>query len=196
LDGATGWLNSPPLTTADLHGKVILVNFWTCTCINWLRQLPRLRARAGNYPGHRLAVIGAHTPESGFEHDLDNVRRAAHDMRTGYPVAADNDYAIWGAFASHYRPAPYFAGPQGRIRHHHLGEGQYPQPEMIIQQLLAEAGTTGHDHEPVPAEARGPKPRPAGPRCDHPAMRFSPCRTPAQRTLDSGTRDSARAERD
>ena len=155
FDGATGWLNSPPLTTADLHGKVILVNFWTYTCINWLRQLPYLRAWAGKYADHSLAVIGVHTPEFGFEHELANVRRAVHDMRIDYPVALDNDYAVWSAFDNHYWPALYFADAQGRIRHHHFGEGEYQQSEMVIQQLLTEAGTTDHDHELVSVEARG-----------------------------------------
>ena len=155
FDGATEWLNSPPLTATDLSGKIILVNFWTYTCINWLRQLPYLRAWAGKYADHRLVVIGVHTPEFGFEHNLDNVRRAVRDMRIGYPVAVDNDYAVWSAFANHYWPALYFADAQGRIRHHHFGEGEYQQSEMIIQQLLVEAGTTDHDHELVSVEARG-----------------------------------------
>jgi thiol-disulfide isomerase/thioredoxin len=155
FDGATGWINSPPLTTSDLHGKVALVNFWTYTCINWLRQLPYLRAWAGKYAGHELAVIGVHTPEFGFEHDLANVRRAVADMRIDYPVAVDNDYAVWNAFANHYWPALYFAGTQGLIRHHHYGEGEYQQSEMIIQQLLAEAGTTGHGYGLVSVDADG-----------------------------------------
>jgi thiol-disulfide isomerase/thioredoxin len=155
FDGATGWLNSPPLTAADLNGKIILVNFWTYTCINWLRQLPYLRAWAGKYADHRLAVVGVHTPEFGFEHDLANVQRAVHDMKIDYPVALDNDYTVWNAFANHYWPALYFADAQGRIRHHHYGEGEYQQSEMVIQQLLAEAGTTDHDHELVPVNAGG-----------------------------------------
>jgi thiol-disulfide isomerase/thioredoxin len=155
FDGATGWLNSPPLTEADLHGKVILVGFWTYSCINWLRQLPYLRAWAGTYAGDQLAVIGVHTPEFGFEHDLVNIRRAINDMRIDYPVAVDNDYAVWGAFANHYWPALYFADPQGRIRHHHYGEGEYRQSEMVIQQLLADAGATSHDHEAAPIDASG-----------------------------------------
>ena len=155
FDGATGWLNSPPLTTADRQGKVTLVNFWTYTCINWLRQLPYLRAWAGKYADHSLAVIGVHTPEFGFEHELANVRRAVDDMRIDYPVALDNDYAVWSAFDNHYWPALYFADAQGRIRHHHFGEGEYQQSEMVIQQLLTEAGTTDHDHELVSVEARG-----------------------------------------
>ena len=158
FDGATGWLNSPPLTTAGLQGKVTLVNFWTYTCINWLRQLPYLRAWAGKYADHSLAVIGVHTPEFGFEHELANVRRAVDDMRIDYPVALDNDYAVWSAFDNHYWPALYFADAQGRIRHHHFGEGEYQQSEMVIQQLLTEAGTTDHDHELVSVEARGRSP--------------------------------------
>ena len=142
FDGATGWLNSPPLTPADLRGKIVLVNFWTYTCINWLRQLPYLRAWTGKYADHGLVVIGVHTPEFGFEHDLTNVRRAVRDMRIDYPVAIDNDYAVWSAFANHYWPALYFADARGSIRHHHFGEGEYQQSEMVIQQLLAEAGTS------------------------------------------------------
>src|SRR5208282_3314227 len=140
FDGATGWLNSPPLTATDLRGKVVLVNFWTYTCINWLRQLPYVRAWAGRYSGAGLVVVGVHTPEFGFEHQLGNVRRAVRDTRVDYPVAIDNDYAVWNAFANHYWPALYFADGQGRIRHHHFGEGEYQQSEMVIQQLLAEAG--------------------------------------------------------
>jgi thiol-disulfide isomerase/thioredoxin len=155
FEGATGWLNSPPLAPDGLRGKVVLVSFWTYTCINWLRQLPYLRAWAGKYAGQNLVVIGVHTPEFGFEHDLANVRRAVRDMRIGYPVAIDNDYAVWSAFANHYWPALYFADAQGRIRHHRFGEGDYQQSEMIIQRLLDEAGTAGYDHELVSVEARG-----------------------------------------
>jgi thiol-disulfide isomerase/thioredoxin len=155
FDGATGWLNTPPLTTSDLTGKIVVVNFWTYTCINWLRQLPYLRAWGEKYADHELIVIGVHTPEFGFEHDPDNIRRAVRDMRIDYPVVIDNNYAIWRAFDNHYWPALYFADTQGRIRHHHFGEGEYQQSEMVIQQLLVEAGTTDHDHEPSPVEARG-----------------------------------------
>ena len=140
LDGATGWLNSPPLTAAGLRGSVVLVSFWTYTCINWLRQLPYLRAWAGQYSGQGLIVIGVHTPEFSFEHDPENVSRAAQDMGVRYPVALDSDYEVWRAFANHYWPALYFADAQGRIRHHYFGEGEYQQSEMAIQQLLAEAG--------------------------------------------------------
>jgi thiol-disulfide isomerase/thioredoxin len=155
FDGATGWLNSPPLTADDLRGKPVLVNFWTYTCVNWLRQLPYLRAWAGKYADHRLAVIGVHTPEFSFEHDVANIRSAVRDMQIEYPVAIDNDYAVWRAFGNHYWPALYFADAQGRIRHHHFGEGEYAQSEMVIQQLLTEAGTTDPGHELVSVDARG-----------------------------------------
>ncbi len=155
FDGATGWLNSPPLTAAGLRGKVVLTSFWTYTCINWLRQLPYLRAWAGKYSGHGLVVIGVHTPEFGFEHDTGNVRRAVAEMRIDYPVALDNDYGVWTAFGNHYWPALYFADAQGRIRHHHFGEGEYQQSEMVIQQLLDDAGAGGAGHELVSVEAHG-----------------------------------------
>jgi thiol-disulfide isomerase/thioredoxin len=153
--GATGWLNSPPLTPDGLRGKVVLVNFWTYTCINWLRQLPYVRAWAEKYSGQGLVVIGVHTPEFGFEHNPDNVRLAVQDMRIGYPVAIDNDYAVWTAFDNHYWPALYFADAQGQIRHHHFGEGEYPQSEMVIQQLLADAGSGGVSRDLVSVDARG-----------------------------------------
>jgi thiol-disulfide isomerase/thioredoxin len=153
--GATGWLNSPPLTPAGLRGKVVLVNFWTYTCINWLRQLPYVRAWAEKYSGQGLAVIGVHTPEFGFEHNLDNVRRAVQDMRVGYPVAIDNDYAVWGAFDNHYWPALYFADAQGQIRHHYFGEGEYAQSEMVIQQLLTDAGAGSVSRDMVSPDAPG-----------------------------------------
>jgi thiol-disulfide isomerase/thioredoxin len=155
FDGATGWLNSPPLTPADLRGKVVLVDFWTYTCINWLRQLPYVRAWAEKYAGQGLVVIGVHTPEFPFEKDADNVRQAVQDMMVTYPVATDNNYAVWLAFDNHYWPALYFADAQGRIRHHHFGEGEYQQSEMVIQQLLAEAGSSGISRELVSVDARG-----------------------------------------
>ena len=153
--GTTGWLNSPPLTASGLRGKVVLTSFWTYTCINWLRQLPYLRAWADKYSGHGLVVVGVHTPEFWFERDADNVRRAVREMRIGYPVATDNDYGIWGAFGNHYWPALYFADAQGRIRHHYFGEGEYQQSEMVIQQLLDEAGSDGAGHELVSVDAQG-----------------------------------------
>jgi thiol-disulfide isomerase/thioredoxin len=157
FDGATGWLNSSPLTPAGLLGKVVLVNFWTYTCINWLRQLPYVRAWAGKYSGQGLVVIGVHTPEFPFEHNADNVGPSVREMEIDYPVATDSNYAVWRAFDNHYWPALYFADAQGRIRHHHYGEGEYRQSEMVIQQLLAEAGSTlaGDDLVPVDVDARG-----------------------------------------
>jgi len=155
FDGATGWLNSPPLTPAGLRGKVVLVDFWTYTCVNWLRQLPYLRAWAEKYSDHGLVVIGVHTPEFPFEHNIDNVRRAVQDMRIAYPVATDNNYAVWRAFDNYYWPALYFADAQGNIRHHHYGEGEYQQSEMVIQQLLADAGFSGFSMDMVSVDARG-----------------------------------------
>jgi thiol-disulfide isomerase/thioredoxin len=155
FDGATGWLNSNPLTPSELRGHVVLVNFWTYTCINWMRQLPYVRAWARKYREHGLVVIGVHTPEFSFEKDADNIRRAVRDMKIDYPVAVDSDYEIWRAFANHYWPALYFADAQGRIRHHYFGEGEYRQSEMIIQHLLAEAGAGVVDPELVSVHASG-----------------------------------------
>ncbi|HEX4519850.1 MAG TPA: thioredoxin family protein [Gaiellaceae bacterium] len=155
FDGANGWLNSEPLTMADLKGKVVLVDFWTYTCINWLRTLPYLRAWAERYGEQGLVLIGVHTPEFGFEHDLENVRRAVSEMRIAYPVAIDNDYAIWQAFDNHYWPALYFVDAEGQIRHHHFGEGEYEQSEAAIRQLLAEAGASDQGAGLVSVEAGG-----------------------------------------
>jgi thiol-disulfide isomerase/thioredoxin len=152
---ATGWLNSQPLTPAGMRGKVVLVEFWTYTCINWLRTLPYVRAWAEKYKEQGLVVIGVHSPEFGFEKNLDNVRWAAKDMRVDYPIAIDSDYAIWRAFKNQYWPALYFVDVQGRIRHHQFGEGEYEQSERIIQQLLAEAGNGGIGQELVAVDGRG-----------------------------------------
>ena len=155
LAGATEWLNSPPLTAAGLRGSVVLVEFWTYTCINWLRTLPYVRAWAEHYQDRGLVVIGVHTPEFDFEHDLDNVRRAVKDLRVDYPVAVDNDYAIWSAFDNHYWPALYFVDAQGQIRHHQFGEGRYEESEMLLQQLLTEAGSGGIGRDLVSVDAGG-----------------------------------------
>lgn len=157
FDGATGWLNSPPLTPAGLRGRVVLVQFWTYTCINWLRTLPYVRAWADKYKEHGLVVVGVHTPEFEFEFEkqLDNVRRAAHDMRVDYPIAIDSDYAVWRAFANNYWPALYFADAQGRIRHHRFGEGDYERSEMVIRQLLADAGVDAIPGGLVAVDAAG-----------------------------------------
>ncbi len=155
LDGATAWLNSPPLATDELRGKVVLIDFWTYTCINWLRTWPYVRAWAKKYQDAGLVVIGVHAPEFPFEHDVENVRRAAKDMRIEYPITIDNEYALWRAFNNHYWPALYFVDAQGQIRHHHFGEGEYEQSEVIIQHLLAEAGFGGIDHDLVAVDGRG-----------------------------------------
>ena len=123
-----------------MRGKVVLIDFWTYTCINWLRTLPYVRAWDEKYRDQGLVVIGVHSPEFSFEKDLNNVRRAVKDMRIDYPVAVDNDHVIWRAFNNQYWPALYFIDSQGRVRHHQFGEGSYEQSEMVIQELLAEAG--------------------------------------------------------
>jgi thiol-disulfide isomerase/thioredoxin len=143
------------LTPEALRGKVVLVDFWTYTCINWLRTAPYVRAWARKYRDQGLVVIGVHAPEFEFEKNLGNVRRAVKDLKVDHPVAVDNDHAIWRAFRNQYWPALYFVDAQGRVRHHHFGEGGYAQSEMVIQQLLAEAGATGIDREPVAVEGQG-----------------------------------------
>ncbi len=139
LDGAVAWINSPPLTREQLKGKVVLVDFWTYSCINCLRALPYVKAWADTYRKDGLVVIGVHAPEFAFERDVANVRKAVKDLGIDYPVAVDNDYAIWRAFKNNYWPAHYFIDAKGRIRHHHYGEGGYGGSERVIQQLLAEA---------------------------------------------------------
>jgi thiol-disulfide isomerase/thioredoxin len=155
LGSATEWLNSQPLTAAGLRGRVVVVEFWTYSCINWLRTLPYVRAWAEKYKDQGLVVIGVHSPEFEFEKNVDNVRRAAMDMRIGYPIATDSDHAIWRAFGNQYWPALYFVDAQGRIRHHQFGEGEYEKSEMIIQELLTEAGARNIGHELVAVDARG-----------------------------------------
>ena len=140
LAGATGWLNSPPLTPAQLKGKVVLVDFWTYSCINCLRSLPYVKAWAEKYKDHGLVVIGVHAPEFAFERDPNNVRRAVHELGVTYPVALDSNLSIWQAFNNEYWPAHYFIDAQGLIRAHHFGEGEYDASERIIQRLLREAG--------------------------------------------------------
>ncbi|RQR75583.1 cytochrome c biogenesis protein DipZ [Burkholderia sp. Bp9012] len=140
LDGAVQWLNSPPLTAAGLRGKVVLVDFWTYSCINCLRTLPYTTAWARKYAPYGLVVIGVHAPEFAFERDIGNVKKAVHDLGIDFPVAIDNHYTIWRAFSNEYWPAHYFVDAQGRVRRHHFGEGEYAQSERAIQSLLAEAG--------------------------------------------------------
>jgi thiol-disulfide isomerase/thioredoxin len=155
LSRATEWLNSPPLTPQALRGKVVLVDFWTYTCINWRRTLPYLRAWADKYRDQGLVVIGVHAPEFSFEKNLGNVRWSLKDMRIDYPVAVDNDHAIWRGFENEYWPALYFIDAQGRVRHHQFGEGAFEQSEMVIQELLREAGAKDVSRDPVKVDARG-----------------------------------------
>jgi thiol-disulfide isomerase/thioredoxin len=149
LGGATGWLNTEPLDSAELRGRVVLVNFWTLTCINWLRQEPYVRAWSQAYRDDGLVVLGVHTPEFSFEHELERVRLATKAMAIDYPVALDNDYAVWSAFDNHYWPALFFVDREGVIRDEHFGEGRYEQSERVIQRLL------GVERELVPVEGVG-----------------------------------------
>jgi len=155
FEGATVWLNSDPLTPEGLRGRVVLVDFWTYTCINWLRTLPYLRAWAAKYQDDGLTVVGVHTPEFGFEGNIDNVIAQSRNLGVDYPIAVDSNYAVWGAFANHFWPAVYIADAEGRIRFHHFGEGEYPMTEMVIQQLLRQAGADGIDQDLVMVDPRG-----------------------------------------
>jgi cytochrome c biogenesis protein CcdA/thiol-disulfide isomerase/thioredoxin len=155
LTGAVQWLNSPPLTAESLRGKVVLVDFWTYSCINCLRSLPYVEAWAQKYKDQGLVVIGVHTPEFAFERDVGNVTKAVRDLGVTYPVAIDNDHAIWRAFSNEYWPAHYFIDAQGRIRAHRFGEGDYAGSERIIQRLLAEAGDKAAPQDVVRVEDQG-----------------------------------------
>jgi cytochrome c biogenesis protein CcdA/thiol-disulfide isomerase/thioredoxin len=155
LSGAVEWLNSSPMTAEALKGKVVLVDFWTYSCINCLRAIPYVRAWAEKYKDQGLVVIGVHAPEFAFEKNVDNVKKAVSDLKIGYPVAIDNDYAIWRAFSNQYWPAHYFIDAEGRIRHHHFGEGDYEGSERAIQQLLGEAGKTNPSAGVVAVNASG-----------------------------------------
>src|SRR5215213_9752860 len=147
--GATEWLNSEPLGPAELRDQVVVVNFWTLTCINWLRQEPYVRAWSQAYRDDGLVVIGAHTPEFSFEHDIDGVRRATKERGIDYAVAVDNDYEVWSAFANHYWPALYFVDREGIIRDSQFGEGRYEESERVLQRLL------GIERPLLPVEGRG-----------------------------------------
>ena len=151
LDTATGWVGSEPLGVDELRGQVVLVNFWTLTCINWLRQEPYVREWSRAYRDDGLIVIGVHTPEFTFEHDIDLVRRAVEVRDIDYPVAQDNDYGVWTAFANHYWPALYFVDREGVIRDEHFGEGRYEESERVVQRLL------GVERELVSVEGAGPE---------------------------------------
>jgi thiol-disulfide isomerase/thioredoxin len=155
FDGAVEWLNSKPLTAEDLKGKVVLVDFWTYSCINCLRAIPYVRAWAEKYRDHGLAVIGVHAPEFAFERNVDNVKKAIATLGIKYPVAIDNDYKIWRAFENEYWPAHYFIDAKGEIRHHHFGEGEYDESERVIQKLLTEAGDSHVPSDIVAVNASG-----------------------------------------
>lgn len=155
LERANEWLNSSRLAAPDLRGKVVLIQFWTYTCINWLRTLPYVRAWADKYRDRGLVVIGVHAPEFTFEKKVDNVRWAVKDMKINYPIAVDSEHVIWRAFKNQYWPALYFIDAEGHLRHHHFGEGSFEQSEMIIQRLLAEAGVGGIGDDLVSVDARG-----------------------------------------
>ncbi|MDF2753152.1 MAG: Redoxin protein [Gaiellaceae bacterium] len=155
FDGATGWLNSPPLTAEDVSGKVVLVDFWTYTCINWLRTLAYVRAWAEKYRDRGLIVVGVHTPEFPFEREVENVREAASALRVEYPIALDSEYGVWQAFGNRYWPAVYIADVEGRIRQHHFGEGAYDECEWAIQMLLREAGADGVGDDLVSVDPDG-----------------------------------------
>ncbi|HEY2153820.1 MAG TPA: cytochrome c biogenesis protein DipZ [Vicinamibacterales bacterium] len=155
LSGAVEWLNSPPLTTKALRGKVVVVDFWTYSCINCLRSIPYVRAWANKYKDQGLVVIGVHAPEFAFEKNVANVRKAVTDLKVDYPVAIDNNYAIWRAFKNEYWPAHYFIDASGQIRHHHFGEGDYDGSERVIQRLLAESGNANVAADLVAVNATG-----------------------------------------
>jgi thiol-disulfide isomerase/thioredoxin len=155
LAGATAWLNSPPLTSEGLRSRVVVIDFWTFTCINWLRTAPYVRAWSEAYRDAGLVVLGVHTPEFSFEGDVDNVRREVASRGITYPVAVDSDHAIWTSFANMYWPALYIADAEGNLRYHHFGEGAYEESEQVIRQLLAEAGAGEALPQPVTVEADG-----------------------------------------
>jgi thiol-disulfide isomerase/thioredoxin len=155
LEGAIAWLNSQPLNTADLRGKVVVVEFWTYTCVNWRRTLPYVRAWTKRYESQGLVIIGVHTPEFDFEKEPDNVRRATKEMEIDYPVAVDSRQRIWNAFRNEYWPALYFVDAQGHIRHHQFGEGDYDKSERVIRQLLAETGSADVPRGSVSVDPRG-----------------------------------------
>jgi cytochrome c biogenesis protein CcdA/thiol-disulfide isomerase/thioredoxin len=161
LSGAVEWLNSPPLTAEGLRGKVVLIDFWTYSCINCLRAIPYVKAWAEKYKDHGLVVIGVHTPEFAFERKVSNVQAAVADLKIGYPVAIDSDYAIWRAFDNEYWPAHYFIDAQGRMRYHHFGEGHYDESEKVIQLLLAEAGDKNYAPGLVSVHASGAEAAPS-----------------------------------
>jgi thiol-disulfide isomerase/thioredoxin len=161
LDGATAWLNSAPLHTKALRGKVVLVNFWTYSCINSLRELPYMEAWAAKYKDAGLVVIGVHAPEFDFERDPANVRTAVSELNVRYPIPIDSSHSIWNNFHNEYWPADYFIDGKGRIRYHHFGEGDYEKSEHVLQSLLKENGAKGLDESIVRIAAEGPEAPPS-----------------------------------
>jgi thiol-disulfide isomerase/thioredoxin len=155
LESATGWINSKPISRDELRGKVVLVDIWTYTCINWLRTEPYVRAWAEKYKDKGLVVIGVHSPEFEFEKNIENVRQAARDLKVDYPIAVDSDHGIWTAFENRYWPAFYFVDAQGKIRHRQFGEGDYEKSERVIQKLLVEAGNSGVPADLVSVDGAG-----------------------------------------
>ena len=155
LDGAVGWLNSVPLSNKALRGKVVLVNFWTYSCINSLRELPYMKAWAATYKNSGLVVIGVHAPEFGFEKNPANVKNAVSELNLAYPIPIDSNHSIWESFHNEYWPADYVIDAKGRIRYHHFGEGEYDKSERVIQTLLRENGATGLDETLVHITADG-----------------------------------------
>ena len=175
FEGATSWLNSEPLTPEGLRGRVVLVDFWTYTCINWLRTAPYRRAWAAKYADAGLTIVGVHTPEFGFERDLENVVPQVRTLGVEYPVAVDSDYGVWRAFDNHFWPAIYLADAEGRIRYHHFGEGEYAMTEMVDPAAAARRGRDGH------------RPGPGRGRADGPRGRRRLADAPARRRRTSGT---------
>ena len=159
LGGAVAWLNSAPWSSKALRGKVVLVNFWTYSCINSLRELPYMKAWAAKYKDAGLVVIGVHAPEFGFEKNPANVKNAVLELKITYPVPVDSNHSIWEAFRNEYWPADYFIDAKGRIRYHHFGEGEYVKSERVIQSLLKENGATGLDETTVQITAEAPRRR-------------------------------------
>src|SRR6202041_127195 len=162
LSGAVAWLNSPPLTREQLRGKVVVIDFWTYSCINCLRALPYVEGWAEKYKDAGLVVIGVHTPEFAFEKERANVEKAVRDLKVNYPVAIDSDYMIWQAFKNEYWPAHYFIDGKGRIRYHHFGEGEYAESERVIQELLKENGAQVSSSAPITVAGAGAEAAPDG----------------------------------
>ena len=187
FDRARVWLNSEPLTAEELRGRIVLVDIWTYSCVNWLRTLPYVRAWADRYRDRGLVVVGAHCPEFGFEHDLDNVRHATRELGVDYPVVIDNDFAIWQSLANRYWPAVYLVDCDGRIRYHHFGEGNYEETERAIQQLLGideeTAAPCSAAARPRANRSRPPNARtaPAAHRARRPGQGRSPARASVSR---------------